>query len=124
MRLHHVSIAMPAGAGDRARAFYGGLLGLSEIDRPALLNEMDLVWFDLGLGRQLHLFAAETVGPQPGAHMALASMEYDGLIARLEQAQVAAKHDESWLGQRRCFVRDPFGNLIELMDDSTLSWGV
>ncbi len=124
MRLHHVSIAMPAGAGDRGRAFYGGLFGLAEIDRPALLNEMDLVWFDLGGGRQLHLFASDDVSPQPGAHFALASLDYDGLLARLAQANVAAKHDESWLGQRRCFVHDPFGNLIELMDDSTLSWGV
>lgn len=115
---------MPAGCGAEAREFYGGLLGLSEIDRPALLNEMDLVWFDLSHGRQLHVFAADELRPQPGAHLALAAMDYDGLLARLKEAKVAAKHDDSWLGQRRCFVHDPFGNLVELMDDSTLSWSV
>ena len=35
--LDHVQIAAPPGCEDAARAFYGGLLGLLEIDKPPLL---------------------------------------------------------------------------------------
>ncbi len=124
MRLHHVSIPMPPGGGERAKAFYAGVLGLPEIARPALLNEMDLAWFGLEHGRQLHCFAVEDVRPQPEAHVALGSMEYDALVGRLVEAGLAPRPDESWLGQRRCFIRDPFGNLVEILDASTLPWNV
>jgi catechol 2,3-dioxygenase-like lactoylglutathione lyase family enzyme len=115
---------MPPGGGGQAREFYAGILGLAEIARPALLNEMDLVWFDLEQGRQLHCFAISDVQPQPEAHFALGSMDYDALLGRLVEAGLNPKADESWLGQRRCFIRDPFGNLVEVLDAATLSWNV
>ena len=34
--LHHVQVAAPPGCEPAARAFYGGLLGLSAVDRAAL----------------------------------------------------------------------------------------
>ncbi len=37
MRLQHVSVAIPPGGAEAARAFYGGLIGLEERDvLPAL----------------------------------------------------------------------------------------
>ena len=35
--LDHVQVAAPAGCEEDARAFYGVLLGLEEIEKPALL---------------------------------------------------------------------------------------
>ncbi len=34
--LHHVQVAIPIGEEDRARAFYGGVLGLVEIPKPII----------------------------------------------------------------------------------------
>lgn len=51
--LHHVQIAMPAGAEDRMRAFYGGVLGLPERAKPPALAVRDGVWFAVG-ERELH----------------------------------------------------------------------
>ena len=35
--LDHVQLAIPAGGEKRARSFYGGVLGLREVDKPAAL---------------------------------------------------------------------------------------
>ena len=35
--LHHVQIACPAGSEDSLRSFYGGLLGMPELAKPAAL---------------------------------------------------------------------------------------
>ena len=39
-RLQHTSIPMPPGGDDRARAFYGGVLGMREIQKPEGLAAM------------------------------------------------------------------------------------
>jgi catechol 2,3-dioxygenase-like lactoylglutathione lyase family enzyme len=46
--LHHVQLAMPRGAESAARAFYGGVLGLAEIVKPAALAARGGVWFRAG----------------------------------------------------------------------------
>ena len=58
--LHHVQIAIPAGGEDRARDFYGRLLGLPEIAKPEHLRARGGVWFQTET-LQLHL------GVDPGA---------------------------------------------------------
>lgn len=45
LALDHVQVAIPAGGEDRARAFYGGLLGLKEIPKPAALSARGGVWY-------------------------------------------------------------------------------
>jgi extradiol dioxygenase family protein len=35
--IDHVQVAMPIGREDAARAFYGGLLGMSELQKPPIL---------------------------------------------------------------------------------------
>ena len=39
MRLQHVSIAIPRGGEEQARAFYGGLLGLSDAELGRLRED-------------------------------------------------------------------------------------
>jgi catechol 2,3-dioxygenase-like lactoylglutathione lyase family enzyme len=53
LELQHVSIPMPKGGHDAARAFYRGLLGLEERDVPPTLETAELVWFRAGGGREL-----------------------------------------------------------------------
>ena len=44
--IDHVQLAMPAGREDDARAFYAGLLGLSEVPKPPHLAARGGCWFE------------------------------------------------------------------------------
>jgi catechol 2,3-dioxygenase-like lactoylglutathione lyase family enzyme len=50
----HVQLAMPAGGEDAARRFYGAVLGLEEVPKPAALTGRGGAWFQSG-GVRLHL---------------------------------------------------------------------
>ena len=66
--IDHVQLACPAGSEDSARAFYGGLLGLSEIEKPEPLRARGGVWFACGDAQQLHLGVEELFAPALKAH--------------------------------------------------------
>jgi hypothetical protein len=42
---HHVQLAAPAGSEPEMRKFFGGILGLTEADKPADLAARGGVWF-------------------------------------------------------------------------------
>jgi catechol 2,3-dioxygenase-like lactoylglutathione lyase family enzyme len=46
--LDHVQIAAPPGCEQAARHFFGGLLGLEELPKPAPLSSRGGCWFALG----------------------------------------------------------------------------
>jgi catechol 2,3-dioxygenase-like lactoylglutathione lyase family enzyme len=114
--LDHVQVAAPVGCEAAARAFYGRLLGLSEIEKPERLRERGGVWFSVGV-QQLHIGVADDFTPAAKAHPALAvgPRGLDRLARRLEAAGVALAWDEAIPGVRRCFCADPWGNRIELV---------
>lgn len=113
--LHHVQLAMPRGREDEARAFYGGLLGLSEIPKPANLARRGGAWFTLG-SRELHLGVEDEFRPARKAHPALHVDDLDALRSSLETAGVAIVEDEPLAGYRRFYVSDPFGNRLECIE--------
>ena len=43
--LDHVQLAMPPGQEEQARAFYGGCLGLVEVEKPEPLASRGGCWF-------------------------------------------------------------------------------
>src|SRR4051794_16861306 len=51
--LHHVQVASPAGSEDALRAFYGGVLGMSEVEKPPVLAARGGVWFR-SAGAEIH----------------------------------------------------------------------
>ena len=114
LELQHVSIPMPRGGRDRARAFYGGLLGLDERDVPPKLDASELVWFRAGGDLELHLFESDE--PQPRSqHFCLRLDDgLDDLRARLEAAGIATEDTSEIVGRPRFMCRDPFGNRVEL----------
>jgi len=105
---------MPAGEEDRARAFYGGMLGMVEVAKPAELAKRGGCWFESG-SVQLHLGVETDFRPARKAHPALRCGDYDALTSHLRAAGVEIKDDDSIPGVRRCHVSDPFGNRIELI---------
>ena len=114
MRLQHVSIPVPRQEAERARAFYGGVLGLEEREVLPNLDPGRFVWFRLGGDVELHLLLVDGVGAQQG-HLCLAvGAGLDRFRAALEAAGVATRDGTEIVGRPRFTCRDPFGNLIEL----------
>jgi len=117
--LDHVQIAAPAGCEAAARAFYGELLGLPELDKPAVLRDRGGVWFALGGAAQLHIGVAGGFVAATKAHPAL---RVDGeprlreLAGRLADAGAPVRWDEPLPGVvARLFTADPWGNRLELL---------
>ena len=113
--IDHVQLAMPPGGEDRARAFYGGVLGLEERPKPPNLARRGGVWFARGTLR-LHLGVEADFRPALKAHPALLVRGLAELIARCAEAGIVAVVDELLEGYDRVYVADPFGNRIELME--------
>ena len=55
MNLQHVAIGIAHDGAERARAFYGGVLGLEERALPAGVDPERFIWFAVGDGLDLHL---------------------------------------------------------------------
>lgn len=112
--LDHVQLACPPGGEDEARRFYGGLLGLREIEKPEPLRSRGGVWFECGTSQQLHLGVEEPFSPARKAHPGLRVAD----VATLEE--LAAKlggvtWDSDLPGYKRFYASDPFGNRLELL---------
>lgn len=114
--LDHVQLAMPQGGEAAARAFYGGLLGLPELAKPAPLAARGGCWFALP-GGGLHLGVEEPFSPARKAHPALRVRDLAAARAALLAAGAAVTPDETVPHVRRLYVADPFGNRIELIQE-------
>jgi catechol 2,3-dioxygenase-like lactoylglutathione lyase family enzyme len=114
VRIDHVQVAAPPGCEEAARAFYGGLLGLEEIEKPAPLRGRGGVWFRVGGAHELHVGIEEAFAPARKAHpaFAVAAAELDALAARLGDV----RWDDDLPGVRRFYADDPFGNRLEFLE--------
>lgn len=117
--IDHVQLAMPAGAEADAQAFYVGLLGLVERDKPPVLAARGGCWFalpgsDSAVG-QVHLGVEAEFAPARKAHPGLVVDDLDGLAATLLAQGFAFTPDDAIPGLRRGHTADPFGNRIELI---------
>jgi extradiol dioxygenase family protein len=112
-----VQIAAPPGCEAEARRFFGDLLGLQELRKPAPLRSRGGAWFTLGDGRQLHIGIEEPFVPAQKAHTGLrvAFAELEALARRLEAAGATVEWDDSLPDVRRFYTADPWGNRLELL---------
>ena len=113
-RLHHMQIAMPAGAEDHARAFFAGVLGMTEVPKPPILARRGGVWFRSG-EVELHLGAEEGFVPDRKGHPGILVDDIDDVGARLTRGGYPAKWDDEFPGFRRIYSHDPFGNRLEFL---------
>lgn len=117
--LDHVQLAAPAGCEPEARRFFGGLLGLPEVDKPDVLRARGGVWFAVG-SRQLHIGVERAFSPARKAHPAFRVSESD--LHRLAEILTAAGESVTWdealPGVQRFYTADPWGNRIELLATS------
>ena len=115
LSLDHVQIAIPVGSEILAREFYSGILGLSEVEKPAAMAGRDSIWFAAG-SVNLHLGIEPEFHAAKRAHPALVVEGLDEILAACERAGLPTKPDTSVNGFRRVHVFDPFGNRLELME--------
>jgi catechol 2,3-dioxygenase-like lactoylglutathione lyase family enzyme len=113
--LDHVLLAMPVGGERAARRFYGELLGLREVPKPEELGERNGCWF-VGSGIAIHLGVDQRFMPAKKAHPALLVADLIAAREALGAAGAPLREDDTALPVRRCYVEDPFGNRIELID--------
>ena len=112
--LDHVQLAMPAGAEDRATAFYEGVLGIPRVPKPPELAARGGCWFERD-GLRVHLGVEDDFRPARKAHPALAVTGIDELCAALEEAGHPVRRAEDVPGMPQWYVDDPFGNRIEFV---------
>jgi len=116
VNLDHVQVAAPPGCEAQARAFYGDMLGLPEVEKPEPMRASGGAWFALG-AQQLHVGVEDPFAPATKAHpgLSVAEEEIDALAARLEAAGAPVVWDDRLPGARRFYTADPFGNRLELL---------
>ncbi|MEI5678600.1 MULTISPECIES: VOC family protein [unclassified Mesorhizobium] len=114
--IDHVQIAMPTGEENAARRFYGELLGIPEAAKPAPLAARGGCWFEQGAVK-IHLGVEAGFQPARKAHPALLVDDLATLSKKLHAAGFPVTPDDTLEGVERCFVSDPFGNRIELIQD-------
>ena len=112
--LHHVQLAMPAGEEDAARRFYGELLGIPEVPKPAELARRGGCWFESGDIR-IHLGVEADFRAAKKAHPAFQVSDLKTLRDRMVAGGVEVKDDDALEGFKRFFVADPFGNRVEIL---------
>jgi catechol 2,3-dioxygenase-like lactoylglutathione lyase family enzyme len=115
-RVQHVSIPIPMGGADQARAFYTGVLGIPEKRVPKELDATRLTWFAVGEDEhEIHCFVDDDYEDRSTAqHFCLEVDDINGLRKQVDDAGVQIDETIAIHNRPRFFVRDPFGNQIEL----------
>ena len=113
--IDHVQLAMPAGGEDLARRFYRDVLGLTEQPKPHHLAKRGGCWFENDLVK-IHLGVDKEFRPATKAHPAFLVQELQAIAQACRAGGFQVADDEPLEGYDRTYVRDPFGNRIELME--------
>jgi catechol 2,3-dioxygenase-like lactoylglutathione lyase family enzyme len=120
--IHHTAVIVTDL--DRAKQFYGGVLGLRELPRPAF--GFGGAWYRVGTHQELHLIVypearvvrgTTAIDPRDG-HFAMRVASYRDTLNHLRAHGVAYRaqpmNPTAWA---QIYVTDPDGNVIELNAD-------
>ncbi len=113
-RLHHMQLAMPPGEEQAARAFFVGILGMVEVDKPPVLAARGGGWFRAGCV-ELHLGIEDDFRPSRKGHPGILVTDLDDVVQRLSEAGQDVRWDADFPGFRRVYAHDPFGNRLEFL---------
>lgn len=113
--VHHVQITIPPGTEAAARHFYGQVLGLPEIAKPATLQGRGGFWVQVG-PRQVHIGIEPDVDRlATKAHIAYLVDDLAEWRVRLLANGIEPLESIPIPGYLRFECRDPFGNRLELI---------
>ena len=117
IEINHVNVVVPRSLEETTKHFYGSVLGLKEIPKPIESRGRGGAWYELG-SVQLHLSVRAEAGTDQGSlgHVCYTVADVVSAEERLRAAGVAIIPDAQPIaGKPRFYVRDPGGNLIELV---------
>ncbi len=112
--LHHVQLALPPGGEDACRAFYVGVLGLTEVEKPPVLAARGGLWVRSDR-LELHLGVEPDFRPQRKAHPGIVVADLDAVAERLTRAHRPVTWDDAFPGMRRFYTEDDHGNRLEFL---------
>ncbi len=116
----HVQLAAPPGAEGELRAYYVGVLGMTEVPKPPTLAARGGCWFRAGAA-QLHLGVETGFRAARKAHPGLRVTGIEAYAARLEAGGVRVTWDDGLPGHRRFYALDPVGNRLEFLEPLRMS---
>jgi catechol 2,3-dioxygenase-like lactoylglutathione lyase family enzyme len=113
--LDHVQLTAPKGTEEKARWFYGEVLGLREIQKPEKLIAGGGCWFQCG-NHEIHIGVENEFSPALKAHPGITVKNIGALRSRLEGNGFQVQEDTRIEDRKRIFINDPFGNRIEFLE--------
>ena len=113
--LHHVQLSIPAGGEAESRTFWGTILAMTELVKPAVLAARGGCWFRGG-GVEVHLGVEEDFTPARKAHPAMLVTDLSALATHLQTSGIKVSWDENFPGFSRFYSSDPFGNRLEFLE--------
>ncbi|KQY58157.1 glyoxalase [Aeromicrobium sp. Root495] len=113
--LHHVQLAVPEGAEDECRLFWGQVLGMTEVPKPPVLAARGGCWFRGG-GLEVHLGVERDFAPALKAHPGILVGSIQALADRLERHGHQVTWDDHFPGHHRFYAADPWGNRLEFLE--------
>ena len=116
--LHHVNVTVPTELEAAAKEFYGSVLGLKQVPKPAAARQIG-AWYQIG-GNQLHLSVEDGAnGALSSRHVCFTVSDLDAAEKRFRAAGVEIIPDPRPIpGSARFYVRDPGGNQLEIVQAS------
>ena len=112
--IQHVSFEVKPDQLEACIEFYE-LIGFRHVTTPEKLAHF-VTWLERD-GDQFHLIQLPEASHMNAGHAAVPiGDDYDAAQERLRAAGHQVDEHEQYWGSRRSFVRDPAGNLIELME--------
>lgn len=113
--LHHVTVEVHKSVAAECLNFYRGVLGLKHVISPI----KQTAWFEQGI----HLYwggEPERIryGEQPKAHhfAVVVGDQYEIVRGACQRINLFLEDATEYWGKKRCYIRDPMGNRIELME--------
>jgi catechol 2,3-dioxygenase-like lactoylglutathione lyase family enzyme len=110
--IQHVTFEVSRERWDACVAFYA-LLGFERAQPPPSLADR-AAWLQSG-PTQVHLMDVDEPVVLPRGHVAVVVDDYDATLAALADAGHDVQPRTEYWGSPRAYVRDPAGNLVELM---------
>ena len=110
--VQHVTLELRREQTDECVAFWS-LLGFERVDPPPSLADR-AAWMQHG-PTQVHLMWVDDPVALPKGHVAVVLDDYDGVLDALRAAGAEPEPRSEHWGSPRAYVRDPAGNLVELM---------
>ena len=114
-QLHHVNVTVPPELEAVTKEFYGAILGLKQVPKPAAARQSG-AWYQIG-DTQLHLSVEdEPLSSLSSRHICFRVSDLGAAENNFRDAGVEIIPDARPVpGTQRFYVRDPGGNQLEIV---------